>query len=171
MRVRYQTSNTLRRPRTPKHTQPLRRPTSPLRIRRHPLQILIKRPLNRPLRHPKITRLQPLIKPPHALLPEYLPNNRHTPRRKATRTLPSSRSRSRRSSAGSSFRSQLHARLDHPDGVRRAPGDDTRESRRGEVHVRVLAALVERVRDDLLAVSVCEEIDRAGGDDPDECGA
>ena len=39
------------------------------------------------------------------------------------------------------------------------------------MYIRVFLAVVEGVCDDLFAVAIREEIDRAGGDSADKCGA
>ena len=57
------------------------------------------------------------------------------------------------------LRLQLQPRLDDPDWIGRCTSDDTRTCRSCKMNVGVLYAVVELVRDDLLAVTVREEVD------------
>ena len=153
MRVRDQTGDTFRRSRAPKHTQPLLNPALPLRASRGLLQPFIKNPLNRPLRHTKITRTQPLIKPPNALFPHNLLDHIPTaPQHLLARRLLML------------ARRQLQACFDDPYRVRRRPCDDAGDGSGRQVDVRVFLAIVEIVGDDVFAVAVRPEIDGTGGD-------
>lgn len=159
VRIGNQTRNTFRCTGAPEHPKPLCHTALPFRARRDLLKVFIKRPLYRPLRNAKIASRQALIESADALLPEYLPDDWDAPRRKAAHI------------GAGAFRSlsrELHARFDDPNRIRSGASDDAGESSGREVHEGVFAAIVEGVRDDLLAVAVREEVDRTRGDDSDE---
>ena len=62
----------------------------------------------------------------------------------------------------------MHASLDHPNGIGSSPSDNACEGSRGEMHVTVFVAVIEVFRDDLLPVSVREEVDGSCWDDANE---
>ena len=153
MRVCDQTGDTFRRSRAPEHTQPLLDTALPLRARCDLLQPFIKNPLDRPLRHTKIARTEPLVEPPNALFP-------HNP----LDHVPAAPQHLLRRLLMLACR-QLQAGFDDPYRVRRRPGDDAGDGSGRQVDVRVFLAIVEFVGDDVFAVAVRPEIDGTSGDD------
>lgn len=142
-----QRSNAFRRPRTPKHAQPLL--CTPLPFRQ-PFQPLIQRPLYGGLRDTKVARAQALVEASYAFLPQDLLHRRERAAMQFSRLL-----------------LKLQSCLDHPDRVRRCAGRDARARCRAEVYPGILLPVVEATRDDVLAVTVGEEVDRTRGDDTD----
>lgn len=68
-------------------------------------------------------------------------------------------------------RLELQSRFDDPYWVGRCPSDNTCACSSYEVYPSVLFAVVELVRDDVLAVSVREKVDRPCGYDANESGS
>ena len=157
MRICDQRRDALGRACTPDHAQPLLHAALALCPRRQTLEALVQHPLDRALRDAEVARAQALVEAPDARLPEYLPDHRGGPAEEGARARELGL-----------VRVELEAGLDDPDRVRRGAGRDAGEGGGGEVHVRVLHAVVEARGDDLLAVAVGEEVDGARGDDADE---
>lgn len=63
---------------------------------------------------------------------------------------------------------KLKTRLDNPDRIRDRSCSNSSNSGSGKMNPRVLLAVIEATRDDLLSVAVGEEVDRACGDDADK---
>ena len=176
MRVGDEARDALGRPGGAQHASPFLQTARSLRGGRQTFEALIQHPLDRALRDAEIARAETLIKPADALLACNLhyrridgaPANGRRPRRGLHRR------RRRRCCCCSCLQvvrgGELQARLDDPDRVRRGAGGDARDGGGAEVHVGVFASAVEPVGDDLLSVSVREEVYRARGDDADECG-
>jgi hypothetical protein len=65
---------------------------------------------------------------------------------------------------------ELQAHFDDLDWVRYGASGDARDGTSTEVHIGVFVSAVEPVSNNLLSISVREEVYRACGDDADECG-
>ncbi len=68
------------------------------------------------------------------------------------------------------LRAQLKSRLNNPYRIRRGASHDSGARSGAEVHVAVLATVVEGVGDDLLPIAVREKVDRTSGNDANESG-
>lgn len=173
MRIGDETRDALGRPGGAQHARPLLQAAGSLRIGRQALEALVQHPLDRALRDAEITRAEALVKPADALLARNLLHRRKhdalARRRSRPRCCRCCRCRCCRCCVVRGG-GELHARFDDPDRIRRCAGGDPRDGSGAEVHVGVFLSAVELVRDDVLSVTVREEVYRARGDDADEGG-